>query len=236
MIVPPPEGPIHLGSILRNLSEFEPLNQTVHTIPETLLCPVDTKTGFEISLSELHAANLDLRARALGLLGVGANASIERTRGTDWVLSCQHLKTITFSPTKSYVTEAMENPDVRSFMRSSRFRVPVYMVTGLKVASSASFTSSARKSVAMETDVGLVPPWNTRREKWYSANDIIVAFKVKKVRIDRHGEVQYQTYNKKAVMLSAASSSREPEETLYWDDDITLEEINDMFGMEEDGI
>lgn len=89
---------------------------------------------------------------------MGANASIERTRGTDDVLSCQHLETITFNPTEPYITEAMKTPEVRSFIRSSRFRVSVYMVTGLKVAGGASLTSSTNKTVAMETDAGLVLP------------------------------------------------------------------------------
>ncbi|EEU46777.1 uncharacterized protein NECHADRAFT_91693 [Fusarium vanettenii 77-13-4] len=197
----PPKGPIYLGSILRNISEFEPLNQTVCTIPETQLYPVDQKTGFEVTLSHLRSTNLGLRAGALELLGVGANASIKWTRGRDTVLSCKRLDTLTFNPTEPYMIEAMKDPDVLSFIRSGRFRRSVYMVTGLKVASGASFTDM-----------------------------------VKKMWIDRHGEVQFKAHNKHAVMQSAASSSHEQGYTLHWDDDLTVEEINDMFDTGEDGI
>ncbi|KAM0353161.1 hypothetical protein ACHAPY_002209 [Fusarium culmorum] len=51
----PPEGPIKLGSILRSLVEFEPLNPIVEAIPTTQLRPVDVKESFEISLHELHS-------------------------------------------------------------------------------------------------------------------------------------------------------------------------------------
>lgn len=246
----PPKGPIYLGSILRNISEFEPLNQTVCTIPETQLYPVDQKTGFEVTLSHLRSTNLGLRAGALELLGVGANASIKWTRGRDTVLSCKRLDTLTFNPTEPYMIEAMKDPDVLSFIRSGRFRRSVYMVTGLKVASGASFTSSTSNAFTMEASANIVPSGtpvevgaragyadNTGdREIWYCPEDTIVAFKVKKMWIDRHGEVQFKAHNKHAVMQSAASSSHEQGYTLHWDDDLTVEEINDMFDTGEDGI
>ncbi|KAH6876577.1 hypothetical protein B0T10DRAFT_566792 [Thelonectria olida] len=63
---PPPEGPIKLGHILRNFTEFDPINWgTAIEIPKTELNPVDCKHGFTTLLSKLHSAELGLSARVL---------------------------------------------------------------------------------------------------------------------------------------------------------------------------
>ncbi|RSL53567.1 hypothetical protein CEP54_010306 [Fusarium duplospermum] len=246
---PPPEGPIHLGSILYSISAFDPLNRTVNPIPETELHPINKKAKFVVSVSDLHSADFGVMARALELFGVGANASITQTRGSNRVLSCEQMETITFNPTKSYMSEAMKDPAVLSFMNSSRLRVPVYMVTGLKVAQGASSTSGTSQSAAVEANTGLALGTPVEvglkggyarnaeaEESWVSLGDIIVAFRVTKMWLNRHGEAQSEPYTKKAQMLSTTSSSPEPEYTLHWDEDLTIEEINDMFGVGEDDI
>lgn len=247
---PPPEGPIKLGSILRNISEFETLNRTVQAIPVMQLHPVNKQTGFEIFLGQLHSADFGLTAKVLGLLGLGTSASIERTKGSNNLLSCQRLDTFTFDPTESYINESMKDLGVRSFMRLSRFRLPVYMVTGLKVARGASSTSSTSRLVAIGSDTSLVPSGvpvpvgikagyassTDEGEKWDASTDFIVAFKVRKICLDRKEEVQHKAYIKKAVMQDGTPSSRELSFTVRSDDDLTPEEVDEMFGKTEDDI
>lgn len=243
---PYPDGPIQLGSIIRDLSVLEPLNRTVHTIPEAQLYPADTKTGFEISFSHLHSANLDLKARALGLLGVGANVSIERMKGTSEVLTCQTLLTSTFSPTDAYVREAIEHPDVKPYI-NGRFRNSVFMITGIKVASGASFKSSTSNSLSVAAkanpvpsgalaDVGLTAGYVNKAdegEKSTAQNDVIVAFKVKKMRLSIRGEIKHRNYTHNAEMQSATPTARQVEYDLHLDEELTDKEIKDMFGVEK---
>ncbi|KAL2690004.1 hypothetical protein Neosp_004070 [[Neocosmospora] mangrovei] len=234
---PPPEGPIRLGSILRNITELYPINETVQPIPEAHLYPVDKKTGFEISLRELHSADFSLKAKLLELFGVGC------------------LETIAFNPTESYIKDGMKDPGVVQFMESNRTRAPVYMVTGIKIARGGSSTSTTTsRAVGIETDVGLVPPGTPLElgvkfgysrsteegEGWRkSITDHIVSFRVRKIWRDRKGRFKHKAHNEMAVMLSAASSSDESDDDenghdIRWDDDLTLEEINEMFSMAED--
>ncbi|RSL42206.1 hypothetical protein CEP53_012318 [Fusarium sp. AF-6] len=246
---PPPKGPIHLGSILCNISEFDPLNRTVKPIPETEIHPINTKTNFVVTVSDLHSADFGVMAGALELFGVGANASITQTRGNNLVLSCEQVETITFNPTKSYMRDAMKDPAVLSFMNSSIFRVPVYMVTGLKVGRGASFTSGTSQGATVKANAGLAPGVPAEvglrggrasnaeaEESWVSQGDIIVAFRVTKMWLNRHGEVQSKAHTTNAQMLSTTSSSPVPKYTLHWDEDLTIEEINGMFDMGEDNI
>ncbi|RSM01784.1 hypothetical protein CEP52_008326 [Fusarium oligoseptatum] len=247
---PPPKGPIHLGSILRNLTEFKCINRTPMTIPKAQLYPVDIKTEYEVSLRDLHSADFGIAAKVLGLVGLGARASVERTKGSNNVLSCQYLETTTFDVTDSYINDSMKDSRVKAFLRSNKKSVPIYMVTGLKIARGGSLTSSTSRTVALEADAGVVPHGTPLEvgvragyassaeegEKWGALTDFIAAFQVVKIWQDRKGEVKYQAHNEMAVMQSGTSSTHEPEYTILWDDELTLEEINKMFGMAEDGI
>ncbi|KAL6410591.1 hypothetical protein AUP68_07018 [Ilyonectria robusta] len=195
---PPPEGPIKLGSILHNIREFRTINRTVQAIPVMQLQPVDKETGFEIFLGQRHSVDFGLIAQVLGLLGLGTSASIERTKDRNNLLSCQRLDTFAFDPTESYINKSMEDSRVRSFLRSSRFKLPMYMVTGLKVARGASLVG-----------VG---------EKWDSSTDFIVAFKVRKIWLDRDEEVKHA---KMAVIADGTYVIRQPTFTIRSDDDLT---------------
>ncbi|CZS84512.1 unnamed protein product [Fusarium graminearum] len=217
------EGPIKLGSILRNITEFEPLNQVVETIPATQLYPVDVKEQFEISLHELHSVNLNLKARALGLLGLGTGASIERVKGSNDVISCHRLETLSFNPTDSYIEASMEDSNVKRFMRSSRFRKPIYMVTGLKIARAAFRTSSTNSLVAVEHDTSLLPP----------GAPVAVGGTVKKIWLDRKNKVKQGGYRKMAVMQGETSVGESPF-AVRSDDDLTPGEVEEMFSQAED--
>ncbi|KAK6702055.1 hypothetical protein SNK04_011961 [Fusarium graminearum] len=216
------EGPIKLGSILRNITEFEPLNQVVETIPATQLYPVDVKEQFEISLHELHSVNLNLKARALGLLGLGTGASIERVKGSNDVISCHRLETLSFNPTDSYIEASMEDSNVKRFMRSSRFRKPIYMVTGLKIARAAFRTSSTNSLVAVEHDTSLLPP----------GAPVAVGGTVKKIWLDRKNKVKQGGYRKMAVMQGETSVGKSPF-AIRSDDDLTPGEVEEMFSQAE---
>ncbi|KAM0433289.1 hypothetical protein ACHAPT_004165 [Fusarium lateritium] len=250
---PPPKGPIKLGTILFNVTEFDILDPIVQEIPEADLCPVDEKTVFVISLRELHSADFGLKAKVSELLDLHSSASIERTKGRDSLLSCQCLETITFNPTESYINDSVNNSKkVGLYLRSGWLRgTSVYMVTGLKVARGASFTSSTSNTVTLETDSGLVPsgiPVSAgvragyesnieEGEKWDASTDFIVAFKVRKIWLDRKEQVKHQAYNQKAVMQDGTSSRCEPELTIRSDEKLTEEELEEMFdNMEDDDI
>ncbi|QPC79153.1 hypothetical protein HYE68_009905 [Fusarium pseudograminearum] len=242
------EGPIKLGSILRNITEFEPLNQAVETIPAMQLYPIDVKEQFEISLHELHSVNLNLKARALGLLGLGTGSSIERIRGSDDVISCHRLETLSFNPTDSYIEASMEDSNVKRFMRSSWFDAPVYMVTGLKIARGASRTSSTSSLLAVEHDTSLLPPGapvavggmarcsisDDQGERWDRSTDFILAFKVKKIWLDRKNEFKHKGHRKMAIMQSETSSVLEVAFIVRSDDNLTPEEVEEMFSQAED--
>ncbi|KAJ4327520.1 hypothetical protein N0V84_002048 [Fusarium piperis] len=237
----PPKGPIHLGSILYNLTDFKPLEEEVKEIPPDQYYPIDEKPGFEISLDQLHSADRDLRARALKLLGLGTDPSTKRTKGSNQVISCQRLETHTFKATDSYIQAAIKADDnINSFLRLGIFKRSVYMVTGLKIAYSASQTSSTtRTTVDAGLDPSAIPVHlgtgfgfeNSHKvgKSLRASKPIIVAFKVKKIWLN--------CLDRKAVMMVDGSFGHyEPVITMLSDDELALEEVNELFGKYGDDI
>ncbi|PNP80375.1 hypothetical protein FNYG_05974 [Fusarium nygamai] len=225
---PPSRGPIKLGTILANLDEFYPLNQNhLQPIPASQLLPVETQDSVDIDIYDLHTDHHPLTERALGLIGRGPRAPDRRPEGDHMVVSCDHLATLGFNPTESYVKDTIENLDSERHKPSSRFKRPVYMVTGLKIARGAKYSSRVSSRVVVGRDfvlprnplVSLTVSLSHRNESvvesnWSNSDGFIVAFKVVQVWINRKGEVKFKEYNKKAVMEFETSSEEETARTL----------------------
>lgn len=234
---PPPNGPIKLGHILDDLTEFVPINRVnVVELPKTHLNPVDTKTGFKTSRSKLLSGELGIFAKVMGLVGVGAGAEIFYKKDENDVLSCKKLETMTFDPPASYINESMNLYDVKKFMEGSMFEAPVYMITGLKVGKGASLQSRSTKDKGFKMEGGVNPPGSpaqfggkagfgkktTEGESWNGSTDFIVAFRVKKIWYD-HGDLKNKSHNKNVVMQDGTPDR--PDMTLQADDDIPLSDI-----------
>lgn len=124
---PPPNGPIQLGHILDDLTEFVPLNRrSVPEIPEDDKNPADIKTGFTTSRSELLSGELGVFARIFGLVGIGAGAGVFYEKNKSDVLICKRLDTTTFDPTPEYIEKSVKVPEVSHYMKLRRYKDPVY--------------------------------------------------------------------------------------------------------------
>ncbi|KAH7317056.1 hypothetical protein B0I35DRAFT_434472 [Stachybotrys elegans] len=237
---PPPDGPIKLGHILDNLTEFVPLNRRgVLEVPQDDQNLVDTKSGFTASRSQLISGELGLVARVLGLVGVGVGAGAYSRKDKSDVLSCKNLDTLTFDPTTEYIAKSVKLPEVNQFLEYGGFKRPVYMVTGLKIARESSLQSSRSKEKGLMLDGGLSPPGapvqvggrtglsssSAEGQSWEGSTDFIVAFRVKKIWYHRE-EVRNKTYRNKAVMSGGVSRDADNamDMVLMYDDDVSPED------------
>ena len=73
------------------------------------------------------------------------------------ILSCKALDTMTFDRTAGYIADAMNLPEVKKYMQGSKFKVPLYMVTGLNIARCGSLDSSSRQGKSLRIEGGLNP-------------------------------------------------------------------------------
>ncbi|WAO84615.1 Hypothetical protein NCS54_00183500 [Fusarium falciforme] len=236
---PPPDGPIQLGHVLDDLTEFVPLNRrSVPEIPEDDMNPVDTKTGFKTSRSELLSGELGVFARIFGLVGIGAGTGVFYEKDKSDVLTCKALDTVTFDPTPEYIAKSVNVPQVSRYMKLRRYKDPVYMITGLKIGRECSLQSSQNRSKGVKLDGGLNAPATPcqtgfeaslstaarQGESWEGSTDFIVAFRVKKIWCHQ-GELRSRTHQDKAVMQNGGAVKAESAVVLMHDDDVTLDNV-----------
>jgi hypothetical protein len=236
---PPPDGPIKLGHVLDDLTEFVPLNrEEIVDIPAKHLNKVDTKDGFTMSRSKLLSGELGVFARVMGLLGVGAAADMYYRKDKNDVLTCRTLDTMTFDPTAKYIADTMALDEINTFMKGCRFKAPVYMITGLKIGRGAALQSSSSTDGGLKLEGGLQPPQSPAQiglkggvavkkadgESWTGSTDFIVAFRARKIWY-HHGDLKNTASKHKVVMQDGTPAHTGPDLTLQADDEIPLEDI-----------
>ncbi|RFU81009.1 major facilitator superfamily mfs-1 [Trichoderma arundinaceum] len=137
-IAPPPDGHLQLGNVLRALdldSVLTPINiDDSIPIPESQFLPHNKpqeKSGFTRSLKELRGLKSSIWAKVFGWDNLGAYFSILRERSNEETLTVEKLLVRYFNPTPEFVKQALEVDSVAFYVRTTKFRKPIYLITGL---------------------------------------------------------------------------------------------------------
>ncbi|KXH50684.1 hypothetical protein CSIM01_01533 [Colletotrichum simmondsii] len=200
-----------LGSILANFNDFDPiLNQNniqyIHgSSRNTSVCHNFTDTD---NRAIEAGAGLSVTA-AQGLLGA-ADVIYSFLSSKKVVFECEMLETFEFFPDKDFISESIiASPNVQEFINSSVFgNKKVYMVTGLKIAtgfSSSTTTetqhrpclkisgSGAALGVPVEggPSIDFAINHNQITGTGKTANKVIFAYKVACIKLKSDGDVDY---------------------------------------------
>ncbi|KAK7417848.1 hypothetical protein QQX98_004323 [Neonectria punicea] len=215
--IAPPDanGPLHLGSVIADLKDPVPLNPSI-IVP----IPADEifkshLTGFSTTLAKSRRLKLGILARLLGLNGPAAEPSVSQGRSQDEELSVRLLETQYFNPSPKYMDNSINLPSVKAFRKASRDRLPVFLVTGIKIARGASASIVRGKSVDSSVQASIVGgasglveiepsvrgQWTTQREMSFrGSSDFILAYRVTKL-MWKKGEVKGKAYTSGATMV-----------------------------------
>lgn len=206
----PPEGPIRLGNILASPKspedpintkpfEIEPASVYTHNEYDWSLVR-DKDSGFEFGI---WASFLQL------IFGIGGAvaASWTSSHSADW--KCKKLCTVEFTPTQAFVSEIVQNQDVRDYLIDS-FHKKIYMITGLKIASGASAVVKATKERGLNLHIGFdgtslgIPlsagPYSNiarkteEQESFGNADDFVFAFRLRQIKVKAKGKVQHKAF------------------------------------------
>jgi hypothetical protein len=115
----------------------------------------DSKSGFTRSLLELRSVEGSIWAKIFGWDGLGGKLGFLSKRADDETLTVEDLQTRYFSPTEAYMKNSLELPNVAVFVNVTRMKVPVYMVTGIKVAVGAKLSKAKTKTTQVYGEGGL---------------------------------------------------------------------------------
>ncbi|CAI7622918.1 unnamed protein product [Penicillium pancosmium] len=158
---PPPKGPFHLGTVLRGFEvkeQMRPLNQG-----ETQRIGIsekysDHKGGFTATRKKLKSGELGFWAKFMGLEGVGGEASVSAERSDSDEYEFDSVETEFFYPSSKYILDCLKLSDVEDYLQGSRYKKPVYLVTGIKVGMGVTVKMEKKKNVKGKLEAGANNP------------------------------------------------------------------------------
>ncbi|VUC32851.1 unnamed protein product [Clonostachys rosea] len=195
----PPEGPIKLGNVLTSVQRPEqPLSTTPPPTENEVFS--SEKKDVEHSTEKLRAGNFSLFTKFVNFIGVGVDVSASWENSNEELYRFKKVETRQFIPKDEYIQKCIETPAVRRFLERSRYRKPVYVITGLKTVYGANAKStevqSQDKKASIEVDGtviggGRVAPGagaatgNKKSTSWGESSDFVFAFRVRKVHVSK---------------------------------------------------
>jgi hypothetical protein len=151
-----PNTAIALGHIITHPEQpLESLNSDDRLpVPESVIFNSEEK-GFKATRNQVRDGKFGVWATVLEGAGFGGGTGVDFNSSKDDVFNIDLLKTTFMWPapkaTKDYIRESVELDGVASFLTASRYKKPVYMITGLKIAQGASVTSGGQKGQSVAT-------------------------------------------------------------------------------------
>ncbi|CAG9947555.1 unnamed protein product [Clonostachys rosea f. rosea IK726] len=195
----PPEGPIKLGNVLTSVQRPEQPLSTTPPPTENEVFSLEKK-DVEHSITKLRDGNFSLFTKFLNFIGISVDVTVSWEHSNEELYRFQKVETQQFIPKDEYIQKCIETPAVRRFLERSRYRKPVYVITGLKTVYGASAKSTEsqsqdkKASIAVDGNVlggGNVAPGagaateNKKSTTWEGSSDFVFAFRVRKVQVSR---------------------------------------------------
>ncbi|UNI23181.1 hypothetical protein JDV02_009016 [Purpureocillium takamizusanense] len=215
----PPDGPIKLGNVLTSIKKPE---QPLYTAPLPAASEVfsSEKTEVEYSQEKLAEGNFSILTKFLSILGVGVDVGADwQTRNEEYAF--ERVITMQFVPKEDYIQTCIETEAVRRYLDRSRYRKPLYVITGIKtvygakVKSHKSRAHSGKLGVSVDgtlssggiVPVSLEPGVGGKSEartgtSWEGSSDFVFAFRVRKIHVSKKPQTidKNDDYNKGALL------------------------------------
>ncbi|KAL8296016.1 hypothetical protein RB600_001483 [Gaeumannomyces tritici] len=240
-----PPNSLRLGDILVDPldPDLAPLNRKARTeIPADDLSPVGVLKSFSATREKLLSGRFGLWTTFLAGLGVpvGVDMGLLLERHSKDVIKAGELHTHEFVASDEYVTGVMQTAAVKIYVDAfEKNPVPLYMITGLKIAKGMSVNLNDDTKVDAKLGVTLPdvaadvkPVLQVIRNRvdgvaFSSKTDLILAFRVREV-ISTGGKVEHKLWLKGASMLDGDEKKTAPTGKDTLGDDFSPEEAKRM--------
>ncbi|KAK6340295.1 hypothetical protein TWF730_002058 [Orbilia blumenaviensis] len=156
--VPPPNGPLALGTLLTDLQTYEPINQELRVeIPENRIQEFHIE-GFTATRARMLKGDLGIWAKFVAIEGIGGGINWSAEGNEELEFNFQGLDTVEFYPTREYMADSMQLAEVKDYFDYRRSKPPVFLVTGLMIARDPSVSSKTQKDWKATAEMGINPP------------------------------------------------------------------------------
>lgn len=242
-IDPPPNGHLRLGSVLQSLQldgVLAPLNAgDTPPVPDSLVFPRDKpsceKVGFSCSLKHLREVEGGVWAKIFGWAGLGPSFSALRSREDDETITVERLHVRYFTPTIEYMKMALETDAVALYVRRTKLKKSVWMVTDVMWTEGASLSKVAATKTRLKSRVaGSDPTAGTAglqlscgsedglASRFDGSTPFVLGMRVRKIWWDRQGVRQDKLDVVGATLGNDVETKKGLLEGLRYEDDETL--------------
>jgi len=188
----PADGPMVLGSIIPDLSDPSYILNEGDTVPIDREYTTYTRHWDHI-VKSAGDGSVGLLATFLSSWQGGKfGASFNTTTTTHYRI--ENVQTKFFSPTQEYIEKAVGSARVLSYLKGSRYKSPIYIITGLKLARGPNsfVTSSTSAGHEGQTNVG-VPgitsgsgnfasrQSNSEDSSFWGGSDFVIGYRLGKI-------------------------------------------------------
>ncbi|ETN39161.1 uncharacterized protein HMPREF1541_05384 [Cyphellophora europaea CBS 101466] len=150
-------GPIALGSIIEDSRKPQASLNYGEPNPQPLPKPtVDiTKPNFKATIVIDTSVSTGIGTSLLQIFGFGVDLDAERGRRRVYEIEAELLRTQEIEPEQDWVKKAFANEEVQRVLRRNKFRIDLYMITGIMSATKASVCTDSDRRVLFNAKVGV---------------------------------------------------------------------------------
>ncbi|KAF3021555.1 hypothetical protein E8E14_013084 [Neopestalotiopsis sp. 37M] len=219
----PPNGHVQLGTIITDLGQLEAINEG-----DVVPIPVDRthknkSKGFQATITNDRSLEVGFWAKVFTPAAFGAEVSDGHQKNVKTTVYVRDLETTYFFPSIEYMSTALQRPALKTFMEVSHKRIPVYMITGIKIARGATWESSNTKTNNAALNVSLPDPLagmvevgpklNSSTAKSSStqvedSEDFILAYRATKIWYSMRGHMKTEHHLKGATMADDSAPAK----------------------------
>ncbi|KIL92962.1 hypothetical protein FAVG1_04143 [Fusarium avenaceum] len=222
----PPNGPIKLGNVISSVKE--PHRPRFYHPPsaDSDITKLETKS-VQYTKEKFKSGRFSILTKFLSVFGFGIDVGAEIERSDQETFFFKTLETSQFIPTAAYLQKCVEAETVRRYLEITRYRKPIYIITGLKIVTGAEANTLKSRTVgsnlAVEVDGtvwsgGAVPvgggpgiegkTTTSQGTKWEATGDFVFAFRVSKVVVKKTGDLDEEEFRKGAMMDSESKVNK----------------------------
>jgi hypothetical protein len=205
----PPNSPMALGRVIDNkLNPLRCINKNDSIkIPADAIYE-DVKTDWYHDAEDQNSGRHSVWARFIygWLFGGGSGASFDNSIIGNYVVT--RLETSFFEPDDDYIRDTMFAPSLETFLEASRYRKPVYLITGLKVARGIRARSRESRGTEGHAAADAAPAMamgaprtiggeiggSSRQlvaDRFEGSTDIVIGYRLRKIICDSNMEIEH---------------------------------------------
>lgn len=224
-IPPPPKCPLKLGQILTNLKD--PLyclnaNKVVEPLDSPVIESLPAK-GLSATRAQLKEHGFKVWAKLADLFPIGASGEHGHQASWEDAFTIERVETTFFLPTTSYVADSLNCDGVKSYLEGARWKKPLFMITGIKVAVNATVESykAGTRNTHVEASAAVSPAGpsiaagaatgsktENSESTSFSSDGFLLGFEVRQIVCSKNKPPKTKPYNEGAFFEAGGSKSQ----------------------------